>query len=159
MAKYNSQFHDDWAWSLAVRGATDEEIAAAFHVSRITINRWQKVSASFAEALKAGKDAADAAVEKKLFERCIGYTYIEEQKIVNTAKDGNAKIEQTKTIEKHVPPDIMAIMYWLNNRKRNTGEWSTRQNVNFSTEKEQNDVIIYLPDNGRGPAGETQTGV
>lgn len=39
---YNQKFHDDWAWSLAIRGATDAEIAEAMHVSRKTICSWKK---------------------------------------------------------------------------------------------------------------------
>lgn len=35
--KYNPAYHDDWAWSLAIKGATDQDIADAFHVSRRTI--------------------------------------------------------------------------------------------------------------------------
>lgn len=30
----------------------------------------------------------------------------------------------------------MAIMYWLNNRKRKTGEWSQKQDITLRTETE-----------------------
>ena len=30
---YNEKYHDDWAWSLSVKGATDEEMADAFGIS------------------------------------------------------------------------------------------------------------------------------
>ena len=30
LSKYNPEYHDDWAWSLAVKGATNDEIAEAF---------------------------------------------------------------------------------------------------------------------------------
>ena len=40
--KYNSDVHDKWAWSLAVRGCTEQEIADAMGVSRMTIFRWKK---------------------------------------------------------------------------------------------------------------------
>ena len=43
----------------------------------------------------------------------------------------------------------MAIMYWLNNRKRSTGEWSQRQDVNLNLDNDGEDVVIYIPDNGR----------
>lgn len=39
-SKYNPQYHDDWAWSLAVKGATNEEIADAFHISLRTLQNW-----------------------------------------------------------------------------------------------------------------------
>ena len=33
ISKYNEKYHDDWAWSLAIKGATNEEIAEAFGIS------------------------------------------------------------------------------------------------------------------------------
>ena len=61
---YNQKFHDDWAWSLAIRGATDAEIAEAMHVSRKTIAhgrlsmnpsqmRWPKVKRLLTARLSA----------------------------------------------------------------------------------------------------------
>jgi hypothetical protein len=47
----------------------------------------------------------------------------------------------------------MAGMYWLNNRSRRSGEWAQKQDVNVSFGDQQQDVVIYLPDNGRD-AGE-----
>ena len=38
---YNPDYHDDWAWSLALKGATDQELAEAFGVSKRTILRWK----------------------------------------------------------------------------------------------------------------------
>ena len=73
--KYNPAYHDDWAWSLAIKGATDAEIADAFGVSVRTLNRWKKDHDSFYEALISGKNQADAKVERKLYERAIGYRY------------------------------------------------------------------------------------
>ena len=53
--KYNALYHDDWAWSMAAMGATNEEIADAIGVSKRTIIRWAKEHESFGEALKAGR--------------------------------------------------------------------------------------------------------
>lgn len=80
--KFNPDIHMDWAWSLAIRGATDQDIADAFHVSERTINRWkyetdasgkpitdengEKVLSEFGKLLACAKEAADAKVEKCL---------------------------------------------------------------------------------------------
>ena len=45
--KYNAPYHDNWAWSLAAMGATNEEIALAMGVSERTIMRWAKEHESF----------------------------------------------------------------------------------------------------------------
>lgn len=70
---YNPDYHDDWAWSLALKGATDQELAEAFGVSKRTIIRWKKDHPSFAEAYQKGKDIADAKVKKSLYQRAIGF--------------------------------------------------------------------------------------
>lgn len=118
--KYNPAYHDDWAWSLAIKGAIDTEIAEAFGVSVRTIHKWKKAHESFERALSAGKDSADAKVVHSLFERATGYSYTEEEKVVETdPKTGEIKPVKVRTIKKHVPPDVLAQMYWLNNRRTN----------------------------------------
>jgi transposase len=155
--KYNEKFHDAWAFSLAIRGATNEDIADAFEVDRKTITRWctkitddgEKILTSFGEALQAGKGPADAQVVKKLFERCIGYDAVETVKTIETdVVTGKPSVKESKVTTKHIAPDVMAIMYWLNNRFRKTGEWSQRQDVNVSFDNSE-DVIIYLPEKER----------
>lgn len=138
--KYSPAHHDSWAWSLAIRGATDQEIADAFGVSRQTLIRWSwtkddkgdKILTSFGEALQSGKEPADAKVERKMFERIMGYSYEEVKRFIKYDENGRSIIKKTEITVKHIPPNEMLIMYWLNNRKRKTGEWSQRQDVNVS---------------------------
>ena len=138
--KYDSTYHDAWVFSLAIKGATDEEIAEAFGVTRRTIIRWcktandhgEEVLSSFGEARCSGKEQADAQVVKKLFERCVGYEVTEGQQVIEYDQNGAPRIKEARTTKKHVAPDVMAIMYWLNNRSKKTGEWSQRQDVNIS---------------------------
>ena len=150
--KFNPEFHIPWGWSLAIRGATDQEIADEFHVSERTINRWkyvygedgkpvigpdgEKELSEFGKALLMGKKPADAKVEHSLYERCIGFTTTEEEKILEYDTEGGVKPVRVRTIKKKVLPDVMAIMYWLNNRSRKTGEWSQRQDVMLRTSSE-----------------------
>lgn len=115
--KYNQAYHDDWAWSLAIKGATDVEIAEAFGISVRTLNRWKKDHDSFMAALMSGKDQADAKVEKKLYERAIGYKYTEKETVMEMDSNGNRKPAKVRVVEKECPPDVLAQMYWLNNRK------------------------------------------
>ena len=127
-AKYNKDYHDDWAWSLAVKGATDQEVAEAFGVSRRTIIRWREQYKSFDEAYQTGKDIADAKVKKALYLRATGYEATDTEKTVDVdPKTGESKPVRVKTTKKTIPPDTMAIMYWLNNRSR--GEFTQRQEI------------------------------
>lgn len=51
-------------------GATDKQVANAFHVSEQTINTWKKKHPKFLESLKAKEDPDDL-VEKSLFQSAI----------------------------------------------------------------------------------------
>lgn len=126
--KYNPEYHDDWAWSLALKGATDQEVADAFHVSRMTILRWRKEYNTFDEAYQRGKDIADAKVKRSLYERAVGFEYTEKESIMELdPKTGEKKPVKVRTQTKRSLPDTMAIMYWLNNRSK--GEFSQRQEI------------------------------
>lgn len=133
ISKYNPDYHDDWAWSLAMKGATDDDIAEAFGISVRTLHRWKIDHESFLMALTTGKEAADAKVEKSLYQRAIGYQVKDVEQIIDTdAATGAKTVSKQRIITKNIAPDTMAIMYWLNNRKKNTGEWSQSQKVELS---------------------------
>lgn len=131
LSTYNAKYHDRWAWSLALKGATDEEIAAAFGISVRTLHRWKKEHESFAEALGPGKDVADAQVKHSLFQRAVGYEAKDVEQIITTDPvTGAQRLEKTRVVTKHIAPDTMACMYWLNNRSK--GEFSQKQEVSLS---------------------------
>lgn len=145
--KYNALYHDDWAWSLAAMGATNEEIADAMGISKRTILRWAKDHESFGKALSEGKGVSDAKVIRSLYQRATGYEYTEEKKIVEMdPKDGSVKPIRVETTKKHVPPDVAAQCFWLKNRQRD--RWQDRPEQ-IIDQTEEDDVVIYLPDNGR----------
>lgn len=153
LSKYNSEYHDDWAWSLAIKGATNEEIAQAFGISTRTFIRWRREHESLDKAVTEGKDIADSKVEKSLYQRALGYKVTDAEKIVDLdLQTGEQKSMRVKTVEKNIVPDTMAIMYWLNNRRRT--QWSQRQEVALSAGDDSEDVVIYLPANGREPDGQ-----
>jgi hypothetical protein len=141
---YNPDYHDDWAWSLASKGATDQEIADAFNVSVRTINRW-KGHVSFRKKLETGKELADAKVEASLYNRCLGFDVEEEERTVDVDSDGTPKISKITTRKKRIAPDTMAIMYWLNNRSKRSGVWAQKQDVNVSFDEGKKGIVIYLP--------------
>ena len=141
--KYNPEFHDDWAWSLAIKGATYDELAEAFHVNRRTVIRWMQTHESFAEAFNSGKTIADAKVERSLYKRATGFQIVDTVETVEYDKDGNQRPRKTTTT-KTIPPDTMAIMYWLNNRSK--GVWAQKQTVEVEAKAVTNDVHIYLPE-------------
>ena len=142
--KYNADYHDDWAWSLAAMGATEEEIAEAMGVSKRTIGRWKKDHDSFAKALSKGKGVSDAKVIRSLYERATGYEYEEEKRIVEYDKDGNVKPIRVEKTKKHVPPDVVAEIFWLKNRQRS--QWCDRPEYSQENAVETEQTHFYLPE-------------
>ena len=140
--KYNKNYHDDWAWSLAIRGATDKDIAEAFGVSKRTVIRWRTEYDSFREAIERGKTGADAKVERSLYERALGYDSTEEEKVVEMDKDGNVKPIKVRTVKKHIPADVGAMCFWLKNRAPD--EWADRPHGTMEIEDtDDTDEEIY----------------
>ena len=100
---------------LAVLGWTDKQMCDFFGVDESTWTRWKEKHPEFYTSLKDWKVEADARVERSLYERACGYSHPED-KIFNA--DGAPLIVPTI---KHYPPDTVACIFWLKNRK--PGEW------------------------------------
>lgn len=141
--KYNALYHDDWAWSMAAMGATNEEIADAMGVSKRTILRWAKDHESFGRALTEGKGVSDAKVIRSLYQMATGYEYTEEKKVVEVdPKTGETKPVRIEKTTKHVQPSVAAQCFWLKNRQRD--KWADRPiSVEETTGIEQ--TQFYLP--------------
>jgi len=111
--KYDPKKYPDAIAALARRGLTDEQIAKDLGISGKTLYQWKKNYVAVSEALKEGKVLADGKVEKALYRRACGYTYIEKKTV--KFPDGTIRIENTK---KEVAPDVTAQIFWLKNRNR-----------------------------------------
>lgn len=99
------------AEKLCKLGATDAELADFFEVDERTLNRWKVEHAEFRQALKKGKELADAEVGERLFQRATGYSHPDVH-ITNY----QGVITQTH-ITKHYAPDTTACIFWLKNRR------------------------------------------
>lgn len=91
LSKYNPEYHDDWAWSLAIKGATNDEIAEAFGISTRTFIRWKQEHESLNDAVERGKNIADSKVEKALYRsisarRCTVLRSMQEWQAILTVK-------------------------------------------------------------------------
>lgn len=119
------------AYSMALLGATDEDLAQAFDVSRTTINEWKNKHIEFSEHLKKGKLIADSNVASRLYERALGFEHdSEEIKVISMGKEGSA-IERVP-IRKIYPPDTVAAIFWLKNRQ--SDKWRDKQEVQHTGE-------------------------
>jgi hypothetical protein len=102
------------AHNYCLLGATAEELAGFFDVTRGTINNWIATIPEFAMALREGRDLADAGVARKLFTRAMGYDRKVERTVWHRGE------ERTVSNTLHYPPDTHACIFWLRNRRRRT---------------------------------------
>lgn len=120
---YKPEFVNE-AQKLAKLGATDIEVADFFEVDVRTIYRWKNTQPEFCQALKAGKEEADARVERSLFQRATGY----EQESVKIFMPANADKPVYAPFREAIAPDTTACIFWLKNRKPE--EW--REKIDHS---------------------------
>lgn len=105
---------EGWARS----GLTNEQIAKNIGISPKTLYEWQNKHSDIRNTLKKGKEVVDFEVENALLKRALGYKYMETTKeLIKNPKTKQYELKITKEIEKEVPPDTTAQIYWLKNRK------------------------------------------
>jgi hypothetical protein len=105
------------ARNLCRLGATDEELAEHFEVCVRTIYRWRNSHEEFAEAVIAGKEHADARVERALYSRAVGCR-VERVKVFRHAGDPDPVYARYQV---DLAPDVNAALQWL--RARQPRKW------------------------------------
>lgn len=102
-------------------GLTDEQIAHNMGVNKATLYRWKKEYCDICDALKKGKEIVDYEVENALLKKALGYK-VKEQKLING---------ELFEIEREIPPDTTAQIFWLKNRRPD--KWRDKvENVNIN---------------------------
>ncbi len=115
--------------SWARDGATDEDIAKTIGINVSTLYDWKKKHPEISEALKINKGIADVKIENALYRKALGCTVTE--KVVSRVKQPDGQIVETERIvEREVPPDTTAAIFWLKNRKPK--DWRDKQEVELS---------------------------
>ena len=122
---YRAEYTED-ARTLCELGATDEELADYFRVSRMTIWRWRIRFREFAEALIDGRAIADERVVRSLYSRAIGYEE-KQERVVFAPGASSPHIVEVVT---HVPADPQAAALWL--RSRRPGQWRENRKIEHS---------------------------
>lgn len=112
---------------LARLGATDAEIADFYGVDVRTIHRWKLRHEEFCHALKAGKQEADARVERALYHRAIGY----EQEDVKIFMPAGSDKPVYAPFTAKIAPDTTAAIFWLKNRKPD--DWRDKREHDHTT--------------------------
>ena len=106
------------AHNYCLLGATNEDLAAFFEVTRRTIDNWIAAHPDFATAVRSGRVVADMRVARCLYERAVGFEQKVERTVLHQGKEW-----VLKNVVNH-PPDTRACIFWLRNRQR--GNWGDR---------------------------------
>ena len=126
-SKFVAEYHIPWVRSLARRGLTVEEIAKDIGVSRSTLNKWVSENQELSDTLNEGRESADSKVEASLYKKALGYTVTEKKTIAGTDKNGGQQTVRVEILEREVPPDTTACIFWLKNRM--SGLWREQNNI------------------------------
>jgi hypothetical protein len=108
--KYDNKFAEQ-AKLLCRLGATNPELAEFFEVVVSTIHDWRAAHPEFHEAIRQGKEMADARVANALFHRAVGYKH---KALKFFAHEGTSWSEE---YVEHYPPDAASCIFWLKNRR------------------------------------------
>ena len=103
------------------RGLTQEQIAENLGISVQSFNNYLKRYEEFADAVEEGAAECEIHIENALVKRALGYSYKEvtrERKLVVDPETGEQeyKLVVTKSVTKHVVPDVGAQQYYLEHR-------------------------------------------
>jgi hypothetical protein len=93
------------------RGLTDLEVADVLGIGLATLYRWKLEYPEFSRVFKLGKAAADDRVERSLYSRAVGYSYLAEKAVMT--RHG----QKTVRYRAHIPPDTAAAVWYLKNRR------------------------------------------
>ena len=110
---YCSQAHN-----YCLMGATNEDLAGFFEVTRRTIDNWIAAHPDFAAAVRTGRVVADSRVARSLYDRAMGFEHTVERTVMHRGE------ERTLKSTLFYPPDTQACIFWLRNRRRPT--WNAR---------------------------------
>ncbi len=102
----------------AKKGLIDTQIAENIGIVPSTFYEWKKKYPEFSEALKDGKEVADAQVVNALHRSAVGYYYSEET-VTNTG--------QVVSVRKYSKPNITAGIFWVKHRVPE--DWRDKQEI------------------------------
>lgn len=108
--KYDERFCR-LALDLARLGLTNAQMAKSFGVTTSTFSLWLATHEPFSDAIKEGREVADANVVRALYERACGYSH-PAVKIMQYEGD-----PVTVNYTEHYPPDPVSCIFWLRNRR------------------------------------------
>jgi transcriptional regulator with XRE-family HTH domain len=137
--KFTDVDKEYWAFLIS-KGYTNKQIAEKIGVEERTIYNWKKKHTAFFQSLKEFREFVDSDVEASLFQRAMGY----KTKEVKLFQDKRGNIIEHEVIKSY-PPETVACIFWLKNRKpnewRDSHEVKVREEVRQLTDEELKKIV------------------
>ena len=130
----------------ATQGYTQRQIASALMVAEATLYSWTKRFPEVRDVILEGNKVADDRVEYSLYEMCFPH---EEREVV-IEKDASGAVVKQTVRTKHIPANVTAIQYWLQNRRRDT--WKNHTSLEFNGNTSIPVSIVYDLDTKKEPS-------
>lgn len=108
-------------YTLSLLGAKETQLAEALRISESLVKKRMQVDAAFRKAVLDGRAIADSKVAESLYKRATGYDYVETLVTVRKNSEGEVTVIETP-VKKHIPPDVVACIFWLKNRQKD--QWA-----------------------------------
>jgi hypothetical protein len=114
-------------------GARQQDVAEFFGVSTSTVAIWAERNEDFKQAAREGAIMFGMKVAETLGQRALGYDYTETEMAEHLDKYGRVH-KLMKVTNRHMPPDVTAIIFYLKNRHRDAWADVNRVEVDASVE-------------------------
>ena len=129
----------------AVSGLTMQQIAHRLLVNTSTLYNWTKKYPELKDVILEGQGVADDRVELSLYEMCFPH----DEREITIEKDASGQVVKQTIRTKHVPANVTAIQYWLQNRRRT--DWKSHQSLEVASSTSAPLRIIYDLDTKEKP--------
>lgn len=135
MSKFRD-YHVRTVFYFALLGMTEEQMAIALDITYPVFNKWKGKHPTFLEAIKKGKEQADAEVVYSLYQAAVGFEHESEQIFMSKEKIFGKDVHGHTCVLKEVPkvvrvpvtkkypPSVKAAIKWLEIRQ--PAVWSER---------------------------------
>ncbi|MBD5543776.1 MAG: transposase [Lachnospiraceae bacterium] len=140
------------AW--ARDGLSEEQIAHNMNVAYSTLRTWKDKYPALSAALKKGKEVVDIEVENALYKNAVGFkeTVKKPIKVKRVDYENGKRLKEYEEVveaeeEIFVPPNTVAQIFWLKNRK--PAEWKDKREEIEQEQEEKETVRIELTRNGK----------
>ena len=158
---YDKKKHPKLAFKFCLLGCSDERLADGLEISMGQLELWKVEHPKFLEAIREGRDVANANVAKSMFNRACGFDHVEYEYEAVIKRDPHTgdimkdidgfpvkELVLTKKKVKHTPADVAAAKFFLWNRTKTLPkdqQWNDKQEIDVTSGGEKLASVVVLP--------------